>query len=346
MSRRRGVLQALLSAALFGAATPVSKALLDAFSPQVLAGLLYLGAALVLAPRVWRRRRRGDAVFPTDARNRRRLLGAVVFGGVVGPVALLAGLAQAKAGSVAMWLNLETVATACLGVLLFREHLGRWTWVANGAVFGAGLLLAWEGGAAGWSGAALVAAAAVCWGLDNNLTALIDGIAPTDSTFWKGLVAGTVNLALGLVLDGAPPPATPWLLALLVGAASYGISITLYIAAAQSVGAVRSQMLFATSPAFGVVGAAVFLGGGLTTWQWVAAGVLLGANVLLLVEQHAHEHEHEPLVHDHEHTHDDGHHGHDHPDLPAGTRHSHPHRHARLVHAHAHWPDLHHRHEH
>jgi len=43
---------ALASAFLFGAATPLSKALLDSLTPFQLAGLLYLGAALGLVPSV------------------------------------------------------------------------------------------------------------------------------------------------------------------------------------------------------------------------------------------------------------------------------------------------------
>ena len=40
---------ALASAALFGAAVPFAKLLLGAIDPQLLAGLLYLGAGLGLA---------------------------------------------------------------------------------------------------------------------------------------------------------------------------------------------------------------------------------------------------------------------------------------------------------
>jgi hypothetical protein len=31
-----------------------------------------------------------------------------------------------------------------------------------------------------------VLAACACWGLDNQLTALIDGITPSQTAFWKG----------------------------------------------------------------------------------------------------------------------------------------------------------------
>jgi hypothetical protein len=46
----QGLLLALVSAALFGAATPASKLLLVSLEPFQLAGLLYLGAALAMVP--------------------------------------------------------------------------------------------------------------------------------------------------------------------------------------------------------------------------------------------------------------------------------------------------------
>src|SRR5262245_33035033 len=115
------LVMALVAAALFGAATPAGKWLLGALTPQQLAGLLYLGAALGVAPALVRA---GTLAFPHDRQGRRRLLGAVVFGGGLGPVLLLLGLRLASAASVALWLNLELVATVLLGVLWFRDRLG------------------------------------------------------------------------------------------------------------------------------------------------------------------------------------------------------------------------------
>jgi drug/metabolite transporter (DMT)-like permease len=44
-----GILLALISAALFGASTPLAKLMLGNVDPWMLAGLLYLGAGLGLA---------------------------------------------------------------------------------------------------------------------------------------------------------------------------------------------------------------------------------------------------------------------------------------------------------
>jgi len=346
MSRRRGILQALLSAALFGVATPVSKRLLADISPQVLAGLFYLGAALFLFPTLLRSKSVGTRFgLPKDPRNRLYLLGAVFFGGILGPVLLLAGLQLAQAASVSMLLNLETTATAILALLLFREHLGRWAWLGNAGVVVAGVLLGLEGGQPGIIGSLLVAGAAIAWGLDNNLTALIDGITPAQSTFWKGLIAGLTNLAIGLMLMPSTP-ALPWVFALAVGGLSYGVSITLYISSAQSLGATRSQMVFATSPFFGVAVALLWLGESLSLVQVAAFALIALSLAVLFLDTHEHTHAHEPVEHAHSHRHDDGHHDHEHPGEPSSLRHSHEHDHEGQVHAHPHWPDLHHRHSH
>ena len=102
-----GLLSALASAVLFGAATPAAKRLLLDLTAFQLAGLLYLGAAIGIAPgALWQR---GDRP-PLDAMNRRRLAGAVLFGGILGPVLLLLGLRSALAGSVSLLLNFEIAA--------------------------------------------------------------------------------------------------------------------------------------------------------------------------------------------------------------------------------------------
>lgn len=336
---------ALASALLFGAATPASKFLLTDLSPFQLAGLLYLGAALAVAPAALRG---GGLALPHrgDRNNILRLIGAVVFGGILGPAALLFGLRLANAASVSLWLNLELASTAVLGAVVFRDYLGRMGWLGVATAFVASAVLVWTPGTAGLIPGLLVLFACLCWGLDNHLTALIDGITPSQSTFWKGLVAGTVNFTIGL----ATTPITQnwWLviIALVVGGVSYGASIVLYIRSAQMMGATRSQVLFASAPFFGALLSVIFLGEQFSGLHLLSTALFALGAALLLMESHAHTHAHQPLTHEHAHQHDDDHHTHDHPESPAGGRHTHPHTHKPVVHRHPHWPDIHHRHDH
>jgi drug/metabolite transporter (DMT)-like permease len=333
---------AVASAVLFGASTPASKLLLRSLEPLQLAGLLYLGAAVGMLP--FAASDRGGARL--ERRSAIRLAGAVLFGGVLGPVLLLAALRLTLAGSVSLLLNLEMVATSVLGVALFREHLDRRGWLGVAGVVLAGTLVAAGGGLPGLGAGLLTAAACLCWGLDNHLTALIDGITPARSTLVKGAAAGATNFALGLAT--APLHAAPAEIgaALAVGALSYGASIALYIRAAHQLGATRAQSVFASAPFVGAVLSGVVLGEPILPIQIAAVLLLVPSIAVLFSSQHAHAHVHEPLEHVHSHRHDDGHHLHVHPGQPASLRHSHPHRHERLEHAHPHWPDLHHRHGH
>jgi drug/metabolite transporter (DMT)-like permease len=336
---------AVLSAALFGAATPASKFLLSELTPFQLAGLLYLGAALGVVPTALRS---GALRFPArfDRANRGRLFWAILAGGIAGPVFLLLALRTAEATSVSMWLNFELAATALLGVFVFREHLGALGWAGVGAAFAGAVVLSSFGGAGNLEAGLLVLLACACWGLDNQLTALIDGITPSQSTFWKGLVAGSTNLAIGVVID--PLAAGPLLVlaALFVGIWAYGASIVLYISSAQALGATRAQIVFASAPFFGVLFSVMILGESLFAVHLASGALFIIAIVLFLLERHAHLHAHEAIEHKHAHRHDDGHHAHESPDSSRAIWHTHRHRHKPLVHAHQHQPDLHHRHLH
>jgi drug/metabolite transporter (DMT)-like permease len=292
--------------------------------------------------------RAGFAPFAQRGANLARLAGVVVFGGALAPVLLLAALERAPAGSVSLWLNLEVVATALLARAFFHEHLGARGGLATWLVCAGSLLLALPAHAAGapLPALGLVAAACVCWALDNNWTSRIDAFTPAQSTFAKGLVAGSVNLALGLAGGGSVAPTLAGV-ALALGALCYGLSLVLLVAAAQRLGAARSQLAFATASFWGVAIAWALLGEPLLPLQLAAAALMALALVLLAREAHGHWHQHDAALHRHWHRHDDGHHTHPHTEgQPPRRGHSHEHPHSAQAHTHAHAPDLHHRHPH
>ena len=338
---RGAPLEALAAAALFGAATPLCKLLVYRMPALELAGLLYLGAALAMLPLAAR-----GGWGRLDAANRRRLTGVVVLGGIVAPVLVLLALRIAAAATVSLLLTLEVAATAVLGALFFRDALGGRGWAGIAGILAAGAGLAWAGGPPAALTAVLVGLACLAWGLDNNFTALIDAWSPARVTLIKGLIAGSFNLGLAAWLTPALPAALDAAAALAIGAVCYGLSLWLYIRAAQRLGAVRAQATFATAPFWGVALAALALGESMPISAVLAMAVAGGSVFLLLRDRHAHGHRHDAVAHVHSHRHDDAHHDHAHADLPADTRHSHSHAHAAVEHAHAHLPDLHHRHRH
>ncbi|MCU0615170.1 MAG: DMT family transporter [Desulfobacterales bacterium] len=339
------IILALIAAVLFGAATPASKLLLDILGTYQLAGLLYLGASLGVLPFIFRQK-----VFSwpwkIDKKSSLLLLGSVVSGGLLGPILFLFGLKFASAASVSLWLNLELVATALLGIILFRDHLTALGWYSFGIMLAAAILLSTGEEKAGFQGGMLVTAACFCWGLDNHFTALITGISPSQTTFWKGVVAGTVNLLIGMATGDFMLSISKGAMAIGIGAFSYGLSVMFYISAAQRIGATRSQIIFSASPFFGVLFSALFLAEIISKLQILSTFMILSALVILFFDHHSHIHCHGTKIHKHWHYHDDKHHDHGN-DVPShGIFHTHHHRHQKTTHSHPHWPDQNHRHDH
>jgi drug/metabolite transporter (DMT)-like permease len=104
MTKTTAIGLALLSAALFGASTTAAKLLLGEISPWLLTGLLYLGSGLGLSAVLAVRALRGGTVKEAalGRAGLQWLAGAVLCGGVAGPVLLMAGVSHTPASSAAM----------------------------------------------------------------------------------------------------------------------------------------------------------------------------------------------------------------------------------------------------
>lgn len=350
--RYNAAMTALLAAALFGAATPVAKALLGTLSPFMVAGLFYLGSGVGLALLIACRRMLRNAHEQANQSHIPLpelpwLLGAIAAGGVAGPALLMLGLNHTPAATSALLLNLEGVFTAVIAWVVFRENVDLQVGLGMLAIVAGGVALSWQPGPAALSqGALLVAAACVAWGIDNNLTRKISTHDAMTIACVKGLAAGTVNLVVALML-GAKVPAGAMLFATMTtGFAGYGVSLVLFVVALRNLGTARTGAYFSAAPLFGVALSLAIWPMVPSALFWVAAALMALGIWLHIRERHEHTHSHEPTEHNHPHTHD-AHHQHAHDfDWNSDEPHVHPHRHAPLVHTHAHFPDIHHRHGH
>ena len=349
-----GIAATLLAALLFGAGTPLAKLLLGQTSPWLLAALLYLGSGIGL----WLVRRvRGSPAVSLPRQELPWLIGAVVAGGMLGPVLLMLGLTQLPASSASLLLNAEGVLTALIAWFVFRENFDRRIALGMLAIVAGSVVLSWPRGALAqirladlWPALAVLGAC-LAWAIDNNLTRKVSLNDASWIAMVKGLAAGATNLALVLALDREAtwPPGAVTAAAGLLGFASYGASLALFVVGLRHLGTARTGAYFSVAPFFGALLAIGLLGEPVTA-QWLAAGALMAVGVVLhLTEQHGHEHQHTLLEHSHAHQHgpDDPHHQHDHElaDVANGE-HVHSHRHLPISHSHAHFPDAHHRHSH
>lgn len=347
-----GVVYALLAAVLFGASTPFAKTLVGQIPPVALAGVLYLGSGIGLlvcyAVRALVKRNAQDQPVALTRHDLPWFAGAVAAGGVAGPLLLMAGLGSVSASAASLLLNMEGVLTSMLAWFVFKENFDRRIFIGMLLIVVAGVLLSWDQAPATglpW-GAIAIVGACLCWGIDNNLTRKVSASDPLQIAGAKGLVAGSVNLAIGLALGGAMPEPRTVLLAGVVGFCGYGLSLVLFVLALRHLGTARTGAYFSVAPFAGAALSLPMLGEVPGALFWMAAALMGGGILLHLTESHAHGHEHQSMSHAHMHNHDE-HHQHEHDfDWDGVEPHAHAHRHAPLRHSHPHYPDIHHRHDH
>ncbi|OPB01577.1 DMT family transporter [Pseudomonas synxantha] len=342
------IIYALVAAALFGASTPLAKSLGLGLSPILLAGLLYLGSGIGLAgvrlirDRGWKPTGLTPSQWPW-------LLGAIAFGGILGPVALMFGLIRTAGATASLMLNLESVLTAVIAWVVFRENADRRIVLGMVAIVLGGVVLSWTGAGGGsqdWTGPLAIALACLCWGIDNNLTRKVSASDALFIAGAKGLIAGLVNCGLALYLGAQIPGVAQLAPILVVGFLGYGISLVMFVLALRGLGSARTGAYFSTAPFLGAAVALLVFGESVTVAFWIASALMAAGVWLHLTERHAHEHVHEATEHGHWHVHDE-HHQHEHGfEWDPAQPHSHAHVHAVMKHSHAHFPDVHHRHRH
>lgn len=244
---RPGILAALAAALLFGAGTPLAKALLTGVNPWLMAGLLYLGSGLgLIAYRTIGRasRVRLETVEPPW------LAGAIAAGGLVAPVLLLYGLTSMPASGASLLLNAEGVFTTLIAWFVFRENFDRRIALGISAIVAGAIVMSWPTAptfSSLWPALAILGAC-LGWAIDNNLTRQVSLSDATWIASVKGLCAGLVNLLLALSM-GSPDPAPAQAAAvLLIGCLSYGVSLALFVVALRHLGTARTGAYFSIAP--------------------------------------------------------------------------------------------------
>lgn len=281
---RRGGLLAIAAAALFGASTPAAKAVVSGVDPLMLAGLLYLGSGIGLTIL---RVASGQAGWLFKRADLPWLAAAVVFGGMAGPALLMLGLTTVTGSAASLLLTLEGVFTALIAWIVFREPFNLRIGLGMMAIVAGAALLSLGGGSgrAAVGGALAIAAACLCWAIDNNCTSRISHADAPALAAVKGLIAGVVNVGLALTTGAALPLIGSIALSGLIGLFGYGISLVLFVLALRQVGAARTGAYFSTAPFLGAALSLVLLR---EAWSWplVGAGLLMALGVWLhLTEQ-------------------------------------------------------------
>lgn len=280
----------LLAAVAFGAGAPAAQRVYAGVGRWTAGAWIALasGMCFLVVTRLGGRAPPLAVGTPADhRRGRLALLASTALGPVLGAWCAMQGLARLTAHEASLLLNLETVFTPVLAVLVFRERLSPRRWAGAGCVVAGGAACAFAvggGDGASLAGAPWIVASCLCWSADSNLLRYLVHRDLLEVARDKGLLGGAAALVLAVVTGEAPPWPDGGTLAAgaLVGVVSFGGALVGYLASVRRVGTATTGALFGTGPFVGVLVAWWVLGErpGLA---FAGAAVAVAAGVALLV---------------------------------------------------------------
>ena len=133
---------------------------------------------------------------------------------------------------------------------MFKEKIPKRLWTAIALVTLSSIVLTMEdAGSLDFSaGSLLVLLACICWGFKNNCTRMLSKKDSLEIVVTKGFGSGTGAMAIALAVGERLPDLKHVVCVLLLGLASYGLSIFFYICAQRELGAAKTSACYAVSP--------------------------------------------------------------------------------------------------
>ena len=253
---RKGILLALLAAALYALNSPFSKLLLAYLPETLMAGFLYIGAGIgMLVIALIRRIRKTSK---TEARLTKKELPytlAMILLDIAAPICLLLGLKSTTAANASLLNNFEIVATAIIALMVFKEKISLRLWLGIVFVTLSCAVLSLEDltGLQFSYGSLLILLAGLSWGFENNCTRKISSKDPMQIVLLKGVFSGLGSVLIGLVIGERITALWSVFAVLGVGLVAYGLSIFFYVHAQRILGAARTSAYYAIAPFIGTL---------------------------------------------------------------------------------------------
>lgn len=255
-SKTKGILIAVLAAALYAINSPFSKLLLEYVPSTLMAGLLYIGAGLGMGViSLIRKVRKTERTEEKITRADLPYTLAMIVLDIVAPIFLLLGLSFTTAANASLLNNFEIVATAIISLMIFKEKISPRLWSGILFVTLSCVLLSFEDVSSlrFSSGSLLILLACVCWGIENNCTRRLSSKDPLEIVLLKGIFSGLGSLVIGLCIGERIAHFWSVFAVLIVGLVAYGLSIFFYVYAQRILGAARTSAYYAIAPFIGTL---------------------------------------------------------------------------------------------
>lgn len=248
---KKGIVFALLAAALYAVNTPFSKLLLNYMPPTLMAGFLYIGAGIGMIIIALVRKIRGmSGNEERIAKSELPYTVAMILLDIAAPICLMIGLNTTTAANASLLNNFEIVATSIIALAVFKEKISLRLWCGILFVTMSCAILSFEDiSSLSFScGSLFVLLAAICWGFENNCTRKLSSKDPLQIVLLKGIFSGIGSIIIGLC--AGEQITALWSIAAVcgVGFIAYGLSIYFYVYAQRLLGAARTSAYYAVAP--------------------------------------------------------------------------------------------------
>ncbi len=253
---RKGIIFALLAAALYAINSPFSKILLAYMPSTLMAGFLYIGAGIGMIPIAFMRRMLKTTKTETRLTSSELPYTiAMILLDIAAPICLLIGLKSTTAANASLLNNFEIVATAIIALMVFKEKISPRLWFGVVFVTLSCMVLSFEDiTSLQFSyGSLFILLAGLCWGFENNCTRKISSKDPLHIVLLKGIFSGLGSVIIGLAVGERITVLWSVFAVLGVGLVAYGLSIFFYVYAQRMLGAARTSAYYAIAPFFGTL---------------------------------------------------------------------------------------------
>jgi drug/metabolite transporter (DMT)-like permease len=244
-----GFFLALLSAFFFSLNIPVTKSLLSFISPYWLASLLYFGAGF--GTLIYQRLTPSMASTGVNINHHLFWFASMIILDIAAPIAFFIGVKETDGNMVGLLSNGELFFTLLIALFIFKEKLGRLSWIALGFIVLGVVLSIGQFNIAFQTGQLWILLAMLLWSIENNVSKKLSLGNPLNVVIIKGLGTGVGTLLVSVLLQEIFPSWWMVIIALIAGFVIYGGSLIYYVFAQRSLGAAKVQMIQSFSPLMG-----------------------------------------------------------------------------------------------
>ena len=248
---KKGIVFAILAAALYSINAPFSKILLEFIPPTLMAGFLYVGAGIgITFIALIRKMKKHETKELKLTKSELPYTIAMIILDIAAPICLLFGLNATTAANASLLNNFEIVATAIIALMVFKEKISPRLWFVIFFInLSCGILSFEDVSSLHFSyGSLFVLLSAICWGFENNCTRKISSKDPLQIVLLKGIFSGIGSLIIGLYMGERTASLWSIFAVLCIGFIAYGLSIYFYVYAQRLLGAARTSAYYAVAP--------------------------------------------------------------------------------------------------